>query len=242
MSTTETTIAETGGKTLSQRLREVSFGGHGGADNWTGEAEEAPKEPQYATAFLRGGLNRAGIAAQVAQHFLMYEALESATAAHHERSGEAFSFWMPELHRLPALRADLQHWIGDEWESETRGRYATPGILAYVSRINEVAHDSFPHFVAHHYTRYLADLSGGLMIARMFRKSYELDDRTGTEFYVFDEIEDPTAYKDGYRAVLDALDFTPEEQELVADEVALAYRLNNSAGADLEDRFEEYRA
>jgi hypothetical protein len=29
---------------------------------------------------------------------------------------------------------------------------------------------------------------------------------------------------------------------VVAEEVALAYRLNNLAGADLESRFEEYRA
>lgn len=241
MTTTEAKTEERAA-TLSARLREVSFGGHGGEENWTGDAEQAPQEPMYGTAFLRGGLNREGIAAQVAQHFLMYEALESAAQAHRDRGGDDFAFWMPELHRLPSLEADLRYWIGADWEAETRSRYATPGILAYVDRINEVARDSFPHFVAHHYTRYLADLSGGLMIARMFRCSYELDGDEGTEFYTFDQIEDPKAYKDDYRALLDTLDFTPAEVDLVAEEVALAYRLNNAAGRDLEERFAEYRA
>jgi heme oxygenase len=246
MPTTDTPVADTAAEraeqTLSQRLRNVSFGGHGGQDDWTGSPEEAPQEPQYSTAYLRGGLNREGIAAQAAQHFLMYEALEGAAAAHRERAGEAFAFWLPELHRLPALREDLQHWIGDDWEAEARGRYATPGIVHYVDRITEVAYDSLPLFVAHHYTRYLADLSGGLMIARAFRASYGIENDAGTRFYVFDRIEDPRAYKDGYRALLDGLDLTAEEQDALVAEVALAYRLNNEAGSDLEARFAEYRA
>ena len=229
-------------KTLSERLREVSFSGHGRADDWAGSADDAPTEPRYATAYMRGGLNTDGIAAQVAQHFLMYEALEGATARHRERQGADFVLWMPELHRLPALRADLQHWLGDDWEEQVRSRYATPGIMQYVDRITEVAPDSFPHFVAHHYTRYLADLSGGLMIAKAFRRSYDIDGDAGTTFYTFEGIDDPRAYKQAYRELLDTLNFTEEELEVIADEVALAYRLNNVAGADLEARFEEYRA
>ncbi len=240
MTTTDT--AATDELTLSQRLRKVSFGGHGSKDDWTGSPEEAPKEPQYYTAFLRGGLNREGIAAQVAQHYLIYEALEAATARQRESRGDGFAFWMPELHRLPALREDLQHWIGDEWEAEVRDRYATPGIVKYVDRITEVAGDSLPHFVAHHYTRYLADLSGGFMIARAFRESYGIEDDAGTRFYVFDQIEDPRAYKDEYRALLDSLELAEAEENALVEEVVLAYRLNNEAGGDLEAGFAEYRA
>jgi len=177
--------------TLSQRLRQVSFGGHGSSDDW---------------------------------------------------QGEGFAFWLPELHRLPALREDLRHWIGDDWEAEVRGRYATPGIQAYVDRINEVAPESLPLFVAHHYTRYLADLSGGLMIARMFEQAYGIDGDEGVQFYRFPEIEDPKTFKDRYRELLDGAGFTAEEQDAIAEEVALAYRLNNIAGQDLNARFEEYSA
>ncbi len=229
----------TTGTSLSQRLRAVSFGGHGSSESWEGEEKSGPR---YYDAYLNGGLNREGIAAQAAQHFLMYEAIEGAAEEHRRRLGEDFAFWLPELHRLPALRRDLQHWIGPDWESEVRSRYATPGIRAYADRIDEVARASLPHFVAHHYTRYLADLSGGLMIARMFEQSYGIEGDEGVRFYRFAEIEDPRAYKDRYRELLDRADFSEEEQGLIVDEVALAYRLNNAAGSDLEARFEEYRA
>ncbi|MGO1661768.1 MAG: heme oxygenase (biliverdin-producing) [Canibacter sp.] len=212
---------------LSQTLREVSFGGHE-------EPEEKLPEPNYHTAYLRGGLNVAGVAAQFAQHFLMYEALENATQAYADKKGEFFAFWLPELHRLPALRDDLQFWLGDNWEAEVRSNYADPGITNYVNRINAVAPTSFPHYVAHHYTRYLADLSGGFMIAKMFRKHYGDE---GTSFYSFPEIPDPKQYKNDYRALLDSLEFTDDEIQTIAGEVKLAYQLNNTAGADLQARF-----
>ncbi|WP_449282309.1 biliverdin-producing heme oxygenase [Leucobacter sp.] len=226
---------------LSETLRRVSSGGHGG-DSWTGSEQETPAEPQYYTAYLRGGLNREGIAAQAAHHYLMYEALEGATDAQLRRHGPGFAFAMPELRRLPALEQDLEHWIGADWEQQVRQRYATPGIREYTARIAETAHDSLPHFIAHHYTRYLADLSGGLMIAELFRTSYGIEGDDGVRFYVFDGIEDPRAYKDEYRRLLDETELTEDEKRTVAEEVALAYRLNNAAGADLESRFEEYRA
>lgn len=221
---------------LSAMLRRVSHGGH----SRNSEGAEA-QEPRYATAYLRGGLNRAGIAAQAAQHYLMYEALEAATTSHVSEQGESFAFAMPELRRLSALEADLVYWIGPDWEREVRGRYATPGINAYVARLREVAGSSVPHFIAHHYTRYLADLSGGFMIAKMFRDSYQVEDEAGTSFYSFDRIPDPRAFKDRYRELLDELPFTSQEKAIVAAEVKLAYDHNNRAGADLEERFAEYQ-
>lgn len=225
------TIEETRGRLLSERLRTVSHLGH----------RESETEPKFATAYLRGGLNRDGIAAQAAQHYLMYDALESAARAHRERD-EEFAFWLPELHRLPALVDDLEHWLGRDWEGQVHDRFATTGIMTYVARIQEVAMASLPHFVAHHYTRYLADLSGGQMIARMFRENYRTDGDLGSRFYTFAEVEDPRKYKEFYRTLVDAAGFSEAEQVVILKEVAVAYWLNGVAGQDLEDRFEEYRA
>lgn len=226
-------------KTLSERLREVSFGGHQPEEQ---QPDPSLPEPRYAKAYLRGGLNHEGIAAQVAQHYLMYEALEAATKAHRQLQGEDFAFVMPELIRLPSLEKDLQYWLGNNWEAQVRGRYNTPRIQNYVDRLNNIAAKSFPHFVAHHYTRYLADLSGGQMIVKMFRESYNMQGLEGTTFYDFEGIDDIKAYKAGYRKVLDSLSFTPEEIELVAKEVALGYQLNNEAIIDLDERFTEYQS
>ena len=66
--------------------------------------------------------------------------------------------------------------------------------------------------VAHHYTRYLGDLSGGQAIGRILDRTFELDGQ-GVAFYDFPEIEKPKLYKDGYRARLDALGMSADEQE-----------------------------
>ena len=226
-------------KTLSERLREVSFGGHQPENQ---ESDPALPEPRYATAYLRGGLNREGVAAQVAQHYLMYEALEHATQAHHLRQGEDFAFIIPELTRLPALENDLKYWLGDTWEDQVRNRYNTPRIQVYVDRLNRFAATSFPHFVAHHYTRYLADLSGGQMIVKLFRENYNMPGREGMTLYDFDDIDDINAYKEAYRQILDSLEFTSDEIEIIAQEVALGYQLNNQAIIDLDERYTEYQS
>jgi hypothetical protein len=58
--------------------------------------------------------------------------------------------------------------------------------------------------VAHAYTRYLGDLSGGQVLARVARKTYGLEKGgAGTQFYEFDNIENKNGYKKGYRARLD---------------------------------------
>ncbi|OUZ07612.1 hypothetical protein BHE97_16030 [Aeromicrobium sp. PE09-221] len=217
--------ATTNEQTLSARLRAVSFGGAHSEG-----AEEAAEPGRYYELFLRGGLNGEQVAAQVVQHLQMYRPLEEA-ARHHDAEGR-FPFRFPELDRVPALERDLEFWLGPSWNEQV---IATPRIAAYVDRLNEVIFDSVPLFVAHQYTRYLGDLSGGQSIGKRFRKAYELTDWRGAEFYRFEQIDDPRAFKDRYRAALDSYGFTADEIALMEDEVRTAYRLNNRAALDLEE-------
>ncbi len=216
---------------VSARLRAVSFRGH------KSSGDSGPG--RYYPAFIEGGLSRAGMGAQVAQHYLMYEALEQASAVLHERLGTRFHFWLPQLHRLPSLTDDLRFWWGEQWSERIE---VTPGIGEYVERIRTVSVDSVPLFVAHQYTRYLADLSGGQAIGRMVTEAYRLGDGPGARFYEFQEIDDAAAFKDHYRGLLDAEGFSEAEVEAIEAEVWEAYRLNNLAFSDLESRFEEYAA
>ena len=57
-------------------------------------------------------------------------------------------------------------------------------------------------FVAHHYTRYLGDLSGGIFIGRVMQRRFGFD-TNGIGFYLFADIADPRAFKDVYREQLD---------------------------------------
>jgi heme oxygenase len=98
-----------------------------------------------------------------------------------------------------------------------------------------VAFDWPAGLVAHHYLRYLGDLSGGQIIRRLVGRAYGLD-TDGVRFYVFDEIPKPKPFKDAYRAALDAVPWDEEEKARVVAEVSLAFRLNRDLFADLGER------
>ncbi|SEC58827.1 heme oxygenase [Nocardioides exalbidus] len=136
----------------------------------------------------------------------------------------------PALDRLPAIEEDLAYW------AEASGVPApdvfhSPATDAYVAQLLE-ARTWAPLFVAHHYTRYLGDLSGGQVIGRVLDRELGLAGR-GTAFYAFPGIPKPKPYKDGYRARLDALELTPGQQARVVEEVSTAFELNQAVFTEL---------
>lgn len=216
---------------LSELLHDISMYGHSSKE----DMEEFSSEPgKFYLQFLDGGLTNEQIAAQVYLHLMIYRPLENAARTLADKYGEDFTFRFPELDRTAALERDMRHWLGENWEEKASAGERT---RAYHERIKEVCPDSIPMFVAHQYTRYLGDLSGGQYIGKRFRKAYGLEeDHTGAEFYDFTELEGgPRVFKKKYKAALDAYPFTAEERQAIVDEVCLVYRLNNRAALDLED-------
>ncbi len=147
-------------------------------------------------------------------------------------------FLHDELLRVPSLEADLEFLRGPSWRDTVS---ALPATTRYVERLREVAYEWPAGFVAHHYIRYMGDLSGGQIIRRMLERAYGYSTE-GLQFYTFDEIPKPKVFKDTYRATLDAAPLSPEDQQRVIDEVNLAYRLNGALFADLEAGIDRYRA
>ncbi|MEO6942740.1 MAG: biliverdin-producing heme oxygenase, partial [Terrimesophilobacter sp.] len=129
---------------------------------------------------------------------------------------------------LPALTADLEFLLGADWKSETS---ALPSTLRYVARIEETA-GWVGGFIAHHYTRYLGDLSGGQHIYKVMQKRFGFE-TNGIGFYLFDQIADPKAFKNVYREQLNSVSWDEVERERVMDEVITAYRLNTAVFHDL---------
>jgi heme oxygenase len=141
----------------------------------------------------------------------------------------AAAFISPQLTRLGAIEADLSFLIGDGWRDSI---HPLPTTERYVDRIDTVAATWAGGFIAHHYTRYLGDLSGGQMIRTLMQRQFGFD-TNGVGFYLFDEIASPKDFKQTYRTQLDAVDWSPEERDRVIDEVLIAYSFNTDLFVDL---------
>jgi heme oxygenase len=203
---------------FSQALRERTWTGHG-------ESEGAG----FMHDLMTGKGTRDDYVALVVQHYFVYEALESA-AERFAEDAEARPFLSDQLTRIPALEADLAFLIGDDWRAQIQ---PLPTTDRYVARIREIEADGWAGgFVAHHYTRYLGDLSGGQAIGRLMQRHFGFE-TNGILFYLFDQIADPKGFKETYRDQLDAAAWETEERERVIDEVLLAYRFNTELFDDL---------
>ena len=203
---------------FSQALRARTMASHGDSAGAT-----------FMDDLVNGRGTRDDYVALVAQHYYLYEALEAAA----ERFADdpiAAPFISPQLTRLPALELDLDFLVGPDW----RDTYPpVPATVRYVDRINEIAAQGWAGgFVAHHYTRYLGDLSGGQAIAKLMQRQFGFE-TNGVAFYVFDQIASPKQFKDTYREQLDSVAWDELEREHVIDEVLAAYAFNTDVFVDL---------
>jgi heme oxygenase len=187
---------------------------------------DAAQGSGFLDALADGRLPLAAYADLAAQHYAIYETLEKAAAVMAD-DPSAGAFVFPELARLPALAADL-HFLGE-----------TPPVLpateAYCARLRDVAFDRPAAFVAHHYTRYLGDLSGGQYLGPAIARAYGLNG-DGHRFFVFPGVH-PPAFRAGYRELLDRVTWPAEEQDVFLAEVARAYRLNIAVLAELKEKW-----
>ncbi|MDI1460179.1 biliverdin-producing heme oxygenase [Catellatospora sp. KI3] len=197
------------------------------AATWTDH--KAAEQTTFLDDLTRGRLTVAAHAALTAQYHLIYEVLEEA-ARSWQGDPIAGVFHHEGLTRLPALAADLEFLLGADWRDALS---PVPAAAAYVARLREAAFTDPGAYVAHHYNRYLGDLSGGQYLARALARAYDLTlGGDGLRFYAFD-LGDLDAFKNGYRAALDAAPWDEAAQESVVAEVKLAYQLNTDVLADL---------
>ncbi|MBF6353335.1 biliverdin-producing heme oxygenase [Nocardia higoensis] len=168
------------------------------------------------------------------QLWFIYQALESRIDALAD-DPVAGPFIRRELTRTAELERDLTALLGPDWRDEIE---PLPATAAYAARIDECARDWPAGYVAHHYTRYLGDLSGGQVIRGTAEKLWDLPRRgDGVRFYVFDDIANPAAFKREYRALLDELPVDELERRRVLDEGQRAFDLNTAVFAELAAEF-----
>jgi heme oxygenase len=197
----------------------------------TSAVHDAAQANGFLDALATGRLPWEAYADLAAQHWFLYESLELAAATMvHDPVARAFVF--PELTRLPALEADLRFLHGPRWGSRIA---ALPATTTYCTRLRDTANAGPIGFIAHHYTRYLGDLSGGQYLGRAVARAYGFSG-DGHRFFVFTELN-PDAFKTYYRRLLDALPWSRFEQDQFLAEVTKAYQLNIAVLDDLGRRW-----
>lgn len=215
------TLVETTTTPLSTRLRDATRPQH-----------EHAETRSFVTELMSGGLGENGREAYIAlarQHHAIYRALEGA-GDRLASSSVVAPFLLSELTREPSLAADLQVLAGPRWQELD----VLPATHRYVERLEAIGEPAT--YIAHAYTRYLGDLSGGQIIGRMLQRHYGLEPSELT-FYAFEQIPKPKPFKDHYRALLDAAALTEAEQEACAEEAKGAFDLNAALFVELGARF-----
>lgn len=201
---------------FAAQIREESLSDH-----------QTAERAAFINRLMAGAVSRAGYASYLTQYQHVYLSLDYAnrSLAAHPKFG---AFYDARLERTPAITADLA-------ALPTVDFPVTDAAVAYAQRIEHATSDSPLLVVAHHYTRYLGDLSGGRIIAAKLERDLGLSAQDGLAFYEFDGIDKAPRYKRDYRAQLDSLDLSPADRNAFIDEVRLAYQLNTAIFNSLAD-------
>ncbi|MBN0044891.1 biliverdin-producing heme oxygenase [Streptomyces actuosus] len=188
----------------------------------------------FMSDLLGGRLGVDAYARYTEQLWFVYEALEAA-ADRLAADPAAGPFVRPELFRLAALERDLAHLRGPGWRA---GLSALPATEAYARRVRECAERWPAGYVAHHYTRYLGDLSGGQVIRDRAERTWGFTRKgDGVRFYVFEQVPDPAAFKREYRRLLDGIRADELERQRVVAECGRAFAFNTAVLRDLGEEF-----
>lgn len=132
-----------------------------------------------------------------------------------------------KLRRLPSLKADLEHFFGQNWVD----LLPSPSLytIRYVSRISDIADQ--PHrLVVHHWMRYGGGLAGGQFLKVALQAGLKLKPQDGVipgvQYHTFEDLGDIQTYYEAYLHKLDQLDLSKETKEEMKEEARIAFDLN----------------
>ncbi|MEV2246987.1 biliverdin-producing heme oxygenase [Streptomyces sp. NPDC049970] len=188
----------------------------------------------FMSDMLGGGLGVDAYARYTEQLWFVYRALEDGAQTLRE-DPVAGPFIQPELMRAAELERDLAHLRGAGWRE---GLQPLPATAAYAARVAQCAREWPAGYIAHHYTRYLGDLSGGQIIRGTAERTWGFERKgDGVRFYVFEQISNPAAFKREYRELLDAVNADDLEKQRIIDECKHAFALNTAVFRELGEVF-----
>ncbi len=187
----------------------------------TSKSHSAAENSKFVSSFLRGVLDPEEYRRLIAQFYFVYSTMEKCIKESDDRWVE--KNYYPELERVESLSKDLEYYYGPNWKELIS---KTPACITYCFRIEEVAKQDPYLLIAHHYTRYIGDLSGGQILKKIAQNALNPPVGKGLDFYDFPEIEDSKEWKNVYRFHLDNMGFTESQKNAIISEANYAFRMN----------------
>lgn len=196
---------------LAQKLREGTTKSHSMAENVS-----------FVKSFLGGVVDKNSYRKLVANLYFVYEAIEEQIENNKDNTA-VFAVYFPELYRKNSLIEDLIYYYGSDWLDKIKPSSATQ---LYVDRIHKIGYSNPELLIAHSYTRYIGDLSGGQILKKIAQNAMHLPDNLGTAFYDFKLINDEKEFKELYRQSLNNIPLNKKQIEQIIAEANVAFNLN----------------
>jgi len=170
---------------------------------------------------LRGEASRDAYVLLMRNLLPAYQAMERGLE-HHRGSPGLGLLAGYRFDRALTIESDLVALCGERWNHDI------PLLAAgeiYASRIAQVTEGDGGGLIAHAYTRYLGDLSGGQILQRLLARSLQLRP-SELSFYDFSRFSDLDALKADYRKALELAGTLALDTRAVIEEGAAAFSLN----------------
>ncbi|XP_062853871.1 heme oxygenase-like [Trichomycterus rosablanca] len=206
---------------LSERIRDVTKKVHTQANN-----------TELMQAFQRGNITLMQYKLLLCSFYKIYEALEEELDSNASHKSVAPIYFPQELARMEVLKKDLEHFYGQNWRTKMIVPAAT---LRYTQRLREIGRLYPEYLVAHAYTRYLGDLSGGQALSRVPQKCLGLKNGDGLAFFSFPAISSPNLFKQLYRSRMNSIELMEKQEKGVLEEAVRAFELNIQVFNEIQD-------
>jgi len=192
----------------------------------TKKSHREAENVSFVKNFIKGRVTRENYAILTGNLYHVYKTMEGCMDQHGRKV--LGDMYIPDkLNRTARLLEDWRYLTMQEEGSEVYPE-PSPATRDYVQRIKDVSDNEPKSLVAHAYTRYMGDLSGGQILARCARRALNLPETgEGGQFYEFPKIkEGGTVFKNEYRRMLDRIAVTTDEQDQIVGEANVAFVLN----------------
>jgi len=202
----------------------------------TKTAHKEAENVAFVRAFLKGKIGQIMYRELIVRLYYVYLEMETQLSKFSDSTPELSAIWFPDaLLRTKSLEDDLAHYFETASWREKIGEMS-PATKDYCEKIKSAAAKNPLLLIAHAYTRYMGDLSGGQTLKRVAKKAMHLpdDDSSGTNFYHFENISSGKEFKNLFRSRLDGIQLADDVADEVAEEANLVFRLNTNLFREMD--------